>query len=93
MDQHPLNFDGELEALAKALFSKFEEVRLKPYGIPASWDAAEQGTRQAWMTVAQFVDSMGQWKSKLRQYGRHLPSCPIGAPCQCGFEEIEKSVY
>jgi hypothetical protein len=30
------------------------------------------------------------WKAELQRYGRHLPSCPVGAECTCGFAEIER---
>lgn len=32
------------------------------------------------------------WRDELKKYGRHLPGCPTGAPCNCGFAEIEKEL-
>lgn len=32
------------------------------------------------------------WNIELQKYGRHLPSCVTGAPCNCGFEAIEREL-
>jgi hypothetical protein len=31
-------------------------------------------------------------KAQLQKYGRHLPTCQAGAPCTCGFAEVEKEL-
>lgn len=32
------------------------------------------------------------WRVLLQLYGRHDPKCPPGAPCTCGFAEVEKQL-
>jgi hypothetical protein len=92
MNCYPSTEEAAMEAFARELFRKFAEVQREGYGTAPLWDDTDPLTRQGWLAVADLVDSLAQWKMKLRKYGRHLPSCPTGAPCQCGFEEVERQV-
>jgi hypothetical protein len=45
------------------------------------------------LQVAQtFLVPVRTWKAELYKFGRHLPDCPIGAPCTCGFADIEREL-
>lgn len=69
------------------------------HGLIKSWYSESAFYQQAYTNAAieitlRFGDpSLSNLATELlKKYGRHLPTCPAGAACVCGFAEIENQL-
>lgn len=59
-----------------------------------TWDNIVETHRVAWNALAITLTDLStgsedvQAKLAFLKYGRHLPTCHTGQPCQCGFDSV-----
>ena len=77
------------EDTARAFRLKLESAILANLGVPAQWQSVKP---QFIANPVPAVPTEQRFKTLLQKYGRHAPSCIPGAPCTCGYAEIEREL-